>query len=819
MRQFADVILPLPIPRLFTYGIEDELVSSVQVGCRVIVPFGKKKFYTAIVYQLHALKPEGYEVKAISSVIDDYPIVLQNQLKFWNWISDYYMSALGDVYKAALPSGLKLESETRIELNADYEGTPDLSDNELKVLHQLSSEPSQYLTKIAKDTGITDILRVANKLLERNAIVLNEELVDSYKPKMESRIRFTTEYQNLQKLEALFEVLSRAPKQLDIVMKYLEFSESLKGGEVQEVIKSRLLAGANASGTTLKGLIDKGIMEEYAIEIGRIGGDVLDENEAHVLNPAQQKALVQIEESFIDKQVTLLFGVTSSGKTEVYIHLIQKCLDQGKQILYLVPEIALTTQITTRLKHVFGDKLGVYHSKFPDAERVEIWKKQLSTSPYQVVLGVRSSVLLPFQNLGLVIADEEHETTYKQQDPAPRYHARDAAIVLSAMFGAKVLLGTATPAIETWHNAECGKYGLVKLLDRYKEIQLPEIVAVDIQELKRKKIMSGQFSPMLLGLIKESLANQEQVILFQNRRGFAPLIECNTCGWVPKCLNCDVSLTYHKRAKELTCHYCGHSQPVPTKCPNCDSAELSYRGFGTEKVEDEIKQLFPEARVARMDLDTTRTRNSYEQIINDFQEGRTNILIGTQMVSKGLDFNHVSVVGILNADTMLNYPDFRSYERAYQLMAQVSGRAGRHGKRGKVILQTRSIDHPIIPQVIKNRYEEMVDNQLEERQLFHYPPYYRLVYLYVKHLDEAKLSQGTNYIADRLKAIFGSRVLGPDKPPVGRIQRYYIKKVVLKIERNASMKEVRKLLFDVKEEALTHKAFKSLIVYYDVDPM
>lgn len=819
MKQFADVILPLPIPRLFTYCIESENEPSVNIGCRVVVPFGKKKFYTAIVYRIHTQEPEGYEVKPILSVVDDYPIVLPNQLKFWTWISDYYMSSLGDVYKAALPSGLKLESETRIELNPDYEGTSDLSENELKVLDLLSKDPSQYLTKIAKDAGINDILRIANKLLDRNAIILNEELVDSYKPKLEARIRFSESYQKLPAIESLCDGLSRAPKQLDIVMKYLEFSEILKGGEIQEVLKSRLLAGANASSTTFKGLVDKGIMEEYAIEIGRLGGEDSDENEAHGLSNAQRIALEEIEQSFLEKQVSLLFGVTSSGKTEVYIHLIQSYLDKGKQVLYLVPEIALTTQITARLKHVFGDKLGVYHSKFPDAERVEIWKKQLSSSPYQIILGVRSSVLLPFQNLGLVIADEEHETTYKQQDPAPRYHARDAAIVLSSMHGAKVLLGTATPAIETWYNAETGKYGLIKLLDRYKEIQLPEIIAVDIYDLKRKKIMSGQFSPLLLSLMKEALSNQEQVILFQNRRGFAPLIECNTCGWVPKCLNCDVSLTYHKRANELTCHYCGHSQQVPIKCPSCDSVELSYKGFGTEKVEDEIKKLFPEAKVGRMDLDTTRTRNGYEQIINDFQEGRTNILIGTQMISKGLDFNHVSVVGILNADTMLNYPDFRSYERAYQLMAQVSGRAGRHGKRGKVILQTRSIEHPIIPQVINNAYEEMVNNQLEERQLFHYPPYYRLIYLYVKHLDEAKLDQGTNYIADCLKAIFGSRVLGPDKPPVARIQRYYIKKVVLKIERNASMKEVKKLLFDVKEEVLTHKAFKSLIVYYDVDPM
>ena len=537
------------------------------------------------------------------------------------------------------------------------------------------------------------------------------------------------------------------------------------------------------------------------------------------LNEHQQRAHDEITEQFRDKNVCLLHGVTSSGKTEVYIHLINEMIRQGKQVLYLLPEIALTTQITERLKRVFGARLGIYHSKFPDAERVEIWQKQLGNEGYDIILGVRSSVFLPFRNLGLVIVDEEHENTYKQQDPAPRYHARNAAIVLSSLYGAKVLLGTATPSVETWYNATTGKYGLVELKERYKEIRLPEIIPVDIKELHRKKRMVGQFSPLLLQYIREALEQKEQVILFQNRRGFAPMIECRTCGWVPKCKNCDVSLTYHKGINQLTCHYCGYTYQLPRSCPACDGTELVNRGFGTEKIEDDIKIAFPQAAVARMDLDTTRTRSAYEKIIADFEQGKTDILIGTQMVSKGLDFDHVSVVGILNADTMLNYPDFRSYERAFQLMAQVSGRAGRRNKQGRVVLQTKSIDHPIISQVMANDYEQMVDGQLAERQMFHYPPYYRLVYVYLKNRNEAMLEQTADVMAGKLRSVFGARVLGPDKPPVGRIQTFFIKKIVVKIEYNAPMSRARELLLQVQREMIEDGRFKSLIVYYDVDPM
>ncbi len=602
-------------------------------------------------------------------------------------------------------------------------------------------------------------------------------------------------------------------------MKYVELSGVMGKGTVKEVAKKELLQRAGVSPSILNGLVEKKIFEIYYHEIGRLNGCGGETFSLNPLNEHQQRAYGEITEVFLEKSVCLLHGVTSSGKTEVYIHLIDEVIRQGKQVLYLLPEIALTTQITERLRRVFGTRLGIYHSKFPDAERVEIWQKQLGDKGYDIILGVRSSVFLPFRNLGLVIVDEEHENTYKQQDPAPRYHARNAAIVLAAMYGAKVLLGTATPSVETWYNATNGKYGLVELKERYQEIRLPEILPVDIKELHRKKRMIGQFSPLLIQYIREALDQKEQVILFQNRRGFAPMIECRTCGWVPKCKNCDVSLTYHKGINQLTCHYCGYTYQLPRSCPACDGVELVNRGFGTEKIEDDIKIAFPEASVARMDLDTTRTRSAYEKIIADFEQGKTDILIGTQMVSKGLDFDHVSVVGILNADTMLNYPDFRSYERAFQLMAQVAGRAGRKNKQGRVILQTKSIDHPIIAQVMANDYEQMVAGQLAERQMFHYPPYYRLVYVYLKNRNEILLEQMADVMAGKLRTVFGARVLGPDKPPVGRIQTLFIKKIIVKIEYNASMGRARELLLQVQREMIEDERFKSLIVYYDVDPM
>ena len=821
MERFVDVILPLPLPDTFTYRLSPEQEEHVQPGCRVVVPFGRKKFYTGIVCNVHCLKPTAYEVKEVVTILDERPILLPLQFKFWEWLAGYYLCTQGDVYKAALPSGLKLESETIVALNPDFEATGWLPEREQHLLDLLSAEPEQSVTQLEKDSGLKNVLPTVNALLAREAIFVKEELKQSYKPKLETRVRLTPDANNEHRLHIFFDELQRrAPKQLDLLMKYLEISGTL-GGSERPVAKRDLLQRAGATPAVFNGLVARGVFETYQTEIGRLDTHLLptEVQPPCQLSSPQQRAHDEIISALRKKNVCLLYGVTSSGKTEIYIHLIQEVLERGGQVLYLLPEIALTTQITGRLRRVFGSRLGIYHSKFPDAERVEIWQRQLSDHPYDVILGVRSSVFLPFQRLQLIIVDEEHEATYKQQDPAPRYHARNAAIVLASLCGAKTLLGTATPSLESWHNAETEKYALVTLSERHKAVRLPQIVPVDIRELRRKKRMTGSFSPLLLQHVREALERKEQVILFQNRRGFAPMIECHTCGWVPKCKNCDVSLTYHKGLNMLTCHYCGYTEPLPRRCPACDGTDLRARGFGTEKIEDEIKALLPEARVARMDLDTTRTRTAYERIINDFAEGRTDILIGTQMVSKGLDFERVSVVGILNADTLLNYPDFRAYERAFQLMAQVAGRAGRRDTQGLVILQTRNVTHPIIDQVIANDYESMAAGQLAERQAFHYPPYYRLIYVYLKHRREDVVEQMAQDMAGRLRNLFGNRVLGPDKPPVARIQTLFIRKIVLKVENNAPVARVRSLLTSVQRDVTGDERFKSGLVYYDVDPL
>ena len=821
MQWFVDVILPLPLNSCFTYALPETLAGNVQVGCRVVVPFGKKKFYTGIVQDIHCREPEGYEVKDVADVLDARPVLLASQFKLWDWVADYYLCTRGDVYKAALPSGLKLESETIVAFNPDFEPSGRLSDREQKVLSQLESEGETSVTCLEKSCGVKNMLTLVKSLLDKEAIMVKEELKRTYRPRTEVRVRLTAAARNEHRLHFFFDELQRrAPKQLDLLMRYLELSGSLGGSSVREVSKAELLQRAQATPAVFNGLVEKGILEIYKQEVGRLDNSaVADLQPLNPLNVHQEKAYHAIINVFHQKNVCLLYGVTASGKTEIYIHLIAETIRRGRQVLYLLPEIALTAQITARLRRVFGARLGIYHSKFPDAERVEIWQKQLSGQDYDIILGVRSSVFLPFRRLGLVIVDEEHENTYKQQDPAPRYHARNAAIMLASYYGAKTLLGTATPSLESWYNVGTGKYGLVELKERYTQIQLPEILPVDIKELQHKKRMNGPFSPLLLQHIREALEQHAQVLLFQNRRGFAPMVECHTCGWVPRCKNCDVSLTYHKGLRQLTCHYCGYTMPVPRRCPACEGTDLRSRGFGTEKIEDDIRALFPEARVARMDLDTTRTRAAYERILADFEQGRTDILIGTQMVSKGLDFEHVNVVGILNADTMLNYPDFRAYERAFQLMAQVAGRAGRKDKRGRVVLQTKSIDHPIIAQVMANDFEGMASGQLAERQMFRYPPYYRLVYVYLKHRDEALLDVMAHAMAERLRVVFADRVLGPDKPPVARVQTLFIRKIVVKIETTASLSRVRQWLVEVQREVQSDERFRSLLVYYDVDPM
>ncbi|MBO5549267.1 MAG: primosomal protein N' [Prevotella sp.] len=746
---YADVILPVPLQGTFTYAVAAG--QTVQVGVRVLVPFGRGKTYVGLVARQHDEAPQGYEVKAIIDVMDAEPIVTPQQLQLWQWISDYYLSPIGEVYKAALPAGLKAE--------------------------------------------------------------------DGYKPKTETYVRLTEQYRNVTALHIALNVLSRARNQLEAFTEYLALShwdEVEQGVEPVEVTREELMNVSGASAATLKQLEKRQMLEFYEMEVGRLnhGGPYCPEL-IKPLSLAQQDAYNGILMSMMKKQVTLLHGVTSSGKTEIYIHLIQHALDRKEQVLYLLPEIALTVQLMQRLQRVFGDRLGIYHSKYSDAERVEIWQKQLSANPYDVILGARSAVFLPFQRLGLVIVDEEHETSFKQQDPAPRYHARSVAIML----GAKVLLGTATPSLESYHNAKSGKYGLVELKERYQQIELPEIQVVDTADLQHRKMMAGPFSPLLLTRVREALERGEQAILFQNRRGFAPQIECRQCGWVPTCQHCDVSLTYHRQLNQLTCHYCGYTYRVPTECPCCGSTDLRTRGYGTEKIEEQVREAFPEAHIARMDLDTTRTRNAYERIISDFSAGRTNILIGTQMVTKGLDFDKVSVVGIINADTMLNYPDFRAYEHAFMMMAQVSGRAGRKNKRGLVILQTKQKDVPVIQQVVHNDYVALYKDLIAERQVFHYPPYYRLIYVFLRHRQDTTVNTAAIEIGSRLRQWFGARVLGPDKPSVAKVKSQNIRKLVLKLENGIDMKKVREYLLMAQSQILADKRYTSLQIFFDVDPL
>ena len=759
--QYADLILPVPLHGVFTYAVPEGMM--VGVGYRVMVTFGRNKTYLGIVVRLHNTKPEGYEVKPILQVMDTTPIVTEQQLKLWQWISDYYLSPIGDVYKAALPAGLKAE--------------------------------------------------------------------DGYHPKTETYIRLTPQYQSATALHIALNVLSRAKKQLDAFIEYLALSgwdqmedvgcEKDDGRwEVAEITREELMNVSGASAETIKQLEKRQMLETYEVEVGRLnhGGEYHPEL-IQPLSPVQQKAHDEVLFSMLKKNVTLLHGVTGSGKTEIYIHLIKLALERKEQVLYLLPEIALTVQMMQRLQRVFGDKLGIYHSKYSDAERVEIWQKQLSPNPYDVILGARSAVFLPFQRLGLVIIDEEHETSYKQQDPAPRYHARSAAIVLAQMYKAKTILGTATPSLESYHNSKTGKYGLVELKERYQGIELPEIQVVDTADLQRRKMMAGPFSPILLARVREALEHGEQAILFQNRRGFAPVVECHQCGWVPTCQHCDVSLTYHRQMNQLTCHYCGYTYRVPTECPCCGSTDLRTRGFGTEKIEEQVREVFPDARISRMDLDTTRTRNAYERIISDFSARRTNILIGTQMVSKGLDFDHVSVVGILNADGMLNQPDFRAYEHAYMMMSQVSGRAGRKNRRGLVILQTKQPKLPVIDYVVRGDYIALYKDLIAERQAFRYPPYHHLIYVFLKHRQETTVHTAAIELGSRLRQWFGGRVLGPDKPSVAKVRQQSIRKLVLKLELGIDMKRVREYLLMAQSQMLADKRYASLQIYYDVDPL
>lgn len=820
--KYIEVILPLPLPNTFTYAVPEADENSIQPGMRVVVPFGKKKLYSGIVYYVHILRPETtYQIKEIIGILDEKPILRRPQIKFWEWIANYYQAHLGEVYQSALPAGLKLESETLVRVKPDFDTNIHFSEREKKILDVLLNQKKPIsLSALAKDSGISNVLPQLKLLLEKGVIEISEQLTEKFHPKTETYIRLRPEIQQDEKLHEIFDQLKSAKKQLSLLMNYIDLSKCLDPKNVREVSRKTLLEKSGISPAVLKALTDKKIFETYEKIVGRLDFSENELQKPSILNEFQTKALQEIEKKFKEKPVVLLHGVTSSGKTELYIHLIQKVLNEGKQALYLVPEIALTTQLTARLKRIFGKKLGVYHSKFSDAERTEIWNNLLNDKSYEVIIGVRSSIFLPFRQLGLVIVDEEYETSYKQFDPAPRYHARNAAIVLASMHGAHTLLGSATPAIESYFNAVRGKYGLVKLDRRFEEISLPEIVVVDLKEAYHKKQMNGHFSDLLMHEMQKTLQNKEQIILFQNRRGYAPYLECKSCNYIPKCKNCDVSLTYHKTTNALTCHYCGYTESYPASCPVCGTpAAFSTHGFGTEKIEDEIKKIFPEARISRMDLDTTRSKKSYETIITDFEEYKIDILIGTQMITKGLDFDKVSLVGILNADNILNFPDFRSHERAFQLLSQVSGRAGRKDKQGKVILQTYQPKHPIIQQVIANDYEGMFANQCEERKQFKYPPYTRLILLIVRHHDRQILQEASHQLTNSLRSVFGRRVQGPSDPLIPKIQNFYIKHILLKIEIEASPEKTKKLIRDCINLSLSQPSFKSVHIQIDVDPL
>ena len=753
---YADVILPLPLEGVFTYSVPDSLKEQVKTGFRVLVPFGRSKTYIGIVANIHDNTPT-FKVKDISAVLDNSRMVIDKQLRLWQWISKYYMSSIGDVYNAAFPAGLKNN--------------------------------------------------------------------DSYRPKTEIYITLAPSFRNKQSVDIALSMLKQAKKQKELLLCYLSLScwdkyiDNDDDTNIREVSREELLNESHCTVTVLRNLLQRNILNTYEREVGRLNtGKVYDTLPLKALSDKQQDAYNNILFNFIKKDVVLFHGVTSSGKTEIYIHLIQQALDKGQQVLYLLPEIALTVQICQRLRNVFGQRLGIYHSGYSDAERVEIWKKQISDSPYDVILGARSAVLLPFSHLGMIIIDEEHESSFKQQDPAPRYHARSVAIMMAQMYGAKTLLGSATPSIESLYNAQKGKYGYVRLNTRYGDISLPDIQVVDVKDLRRRKIMTGSFSPPFLAAIRSALQSGRQAIIFQNRRGFAPMIECKTCGWVPRCKHCDVPLTYHKRLGKLTCHYCGAIYEAPSECPACGSKEIIGRGLGTEKIEDIIATEFPEARISRMDLDTTRSRDAYEHIISDFASKRTNILIGTQMVTKGLDFDNVGVVGILDADSMLNSPDYRAYEQAFSMMSQVAGRAGRKGERGLVILQTKSPQLPVISQITAHDCDSFYAEQIEERRLFIYPPFCRLIYVYLRHREERVVDAAAIVMGNMLRSWFGERILGPDKPAVSRIKTMHIRKLLIKLELGINHEKARAYLHRAYETILNTKDYKTVQIYFDVDP-
>ena len=812
MQHFIDVILPIPIQKTFTYSVTEDEANFLQKGMRVAVSFGKTKMYTGLVFNIHQIAPTFYEAKDIHQILDEDPLVNEQQLLHWKWISDYYMCSLGEVYRASLPAAFLLESETIIIKNAIPIEESILLDDEFLVYEALQHQSQLTIHQVVAILGKKKVMPIVNGLIQKSAISIQEEIYEQYKPKLVKYVRLHASYSSDTSLEKLLVALSRAKKQREAVLSFFQLSTSKKPIKAKDLEEK-----AAVSASVLKSLVDKNIFEFYEIQIDRINFNG-DTNDLKQLNEFQEVALKEIKEKFQEKDVTLLHGITSSGKTEVYTKLIQEVLNAGKQVLFLLPEIALTTQIITRLQIYFGDQISVFHSKYSINERVEVWKNVLENkSKARIVLGARSSVFLPFSNLGLIVVDEEHETSYKQFEPSPRYNARDAAIVLAKIHKAKILLGSATPSLETSFNAAQNKYGLVALNRRHGNVQLPKIELIDIKEKQRKKEMRGHFSDRILQLIQEALDGKEQVILFQNRRGYSPVVECKTCGVSPECPNCDVTLTFHKFKQELRCHYCNYQRAMPNSCGACGSNNLDTKGFGTEQIEMELQTLFPDFKIGRMDLDTTRGKHGYQKIIGAFEAKEIDVLVGTQMLSKGLDFENVSLVGILNADTMLNFPDFRAHERAYQMMVQVSGRAGRSKKQGNVAIQTYNPNHQILQQVSTTSYAEMYKEQLQERWQYKYPPYFRLIKITLKHRDYNKVDSGIDWLARALQQSFGEFVLGPSAPAVSRIRNQYIKNLVIKIPPKQSLANTKLQILKIRNTFEAVKDFRPIRFIIDVD--
>ena len=820
---YAEVLLPLPLTGFFTYKVPDMMAEAIRPGCRVVVPFGRTKFYTGIVAGLTPRRPEGFETKEISQLLDSEPIVRHPQMKFWEWIADYYLCSAGEVFRAAVPAGLKLESETVVEVNPDFEEDPGdrLSERDLLVMNAVRRVPKKAtLAAVARETGFRNTSAIVARLVERDALMVSENLVERYKTRKIEMVEMAIERGDSAALHAAFDSVKGAPKQEKALLTLIELSGFMRqGSDLCEVTRADLLDRSGVTSPIIIALENKGIVRRRKKEVSRFAPVSKATMPMPELTDSQREARDAIIKSWGEKDITLLHGVTSSGKTEVYISLIDRMLRSGRQVLYLVPEIALTTQLTTRLQRVFGPKVIIYHSRFSDSERVELWRRLLTTHEPIVVLGARSALFMPIASLGLIIVDEEHESSFKQQDPAPRYNARDAAMVLAGMHGAKTLLGSATPAVDTYYKALTGRFGLVSLTERYGGSELPRVEIVDMAKARKKREVSGAFSLQLRRLINDAASADRQTILFLNRRGFAPMARCKMCGYVPKCENCDVSLTYHHGIDRLVCHYCGTPYDLPRVCPACREPGLEIIGYGTERIEEEIAASFPDIPVARLDRDTTRNKDDYERIIDEFSAGKDKMLVGTQMVTKGLDFGRVSVVGVINADATINQPDFRSAERAFNMLEPVAGRAGRRGDDGVVAIQTYTPSHPLFGFLVSHDYVGFYNHEIEERRLYNYPPFTRIINIYLKHREQGRLHVLAGAYGRRLRELFGNRVFGPEEPHVARIKQMHIMRIMIKIETEASMKKVKHILRETYLEMDAARALNGAQVYYDVDPM